>query len=76
MQQALEELCMDAVWRFYAESSLFGREVYAVGGQRGPSLCYFVPYLSAMQLFTPASPKDRSGSSRQEMKILSKHASL
>ncbi|GAX76531.1 hypothetical protein CEUSTIGMA_g3977.t1 [Chlamydomonas eustigma] len=63
MQQALEDLCMDAVWRFYAESSLFGREVYAVGGQRGPSLCYFVPYLSAMQLFTPASPKDRPGSS-------------
>jgi hypothetical protein len=30
----------------------------ARAGQRGPSLSYFVPFLSAMQLFVPASPGD------------------
>ena len=46
------------MWRFYQEASLYGREVYCLGGQRGPSLCYFVPYLSAMQLFTPTSIRE------------------
>ncbi|GFH20126.1 uncharacterized protein HaLaN_17201, partial [Haematococcus lacustris] len=55
--QALRSLTLDAVWRFYAEPSVYGREVYTLGGARGPSLCYFVPYLSAIQLFTAASPR-------------------
>jgi len=58
-EAALQSLCLEDVWRFYMEPSLYGREVYTLGGARGPSLCYFVPYLSAMQLFTPASSKDR-----------------
>ncbi|KAL6753153.1 hypothetical protein V8C86DRAFT_2733645 [Haematococcus lacustris] len=61
--QALRSLTLDAVWRFYAEPSVYGREVYTLGGARGPSLCYFVPYLSAIQLFTAASPRD-PGTSR------------
>jgi len=36
-------------------------QVYTLGGARGPSVSYFVPYLSAMQLFTPASSKVRIG---------------
>ena len=56
---AIRALSLDDVWRFYSEPSLYGREVYTLGGQRGPSLCYFVPYLSAIQLFTPAAgPED------------------
>ncbi len=54
----LEDLRLEDVWRFYQEPSLYGREVYTLGGTRGPSWSYFVPYLSAMQLFVPSSPKD------------------
>eukprot|EP00798_Chlamydomonas_sp_ICE-L_P015679 gene15679-21784_t len=57
-EQALQDLCLDDVWRFYLEPSIYGREVYTLGGSRGPSLCYFVPYLSAIQLFTPTTPRD------------------
>lgn len=32
-------------------------QVYTLGGARGPSLSYYVPYMSALQLFTPASAK-------------------
>ena len=50
--EALEALTLADVWRFYAEPSMVGREVATLGGARGPSAAYFVPYLSAMQLFT------------------------
>ncbi len=56
--QGLEELRLADVWRFYQEPSLYGREVYTLGGTRGPSWSYFVPYLSAVQLFVPTGPKD------------------
>lgn len=52
LDQALQDLSLDDVWRFYLEPSLYGREVYTLGGMRGPSLCYFVPYLSAIQVRT------------------------
>mmetsp|Transcript_28443 Transcript_28443/g.73206 ORF Transcript_28443/g.73206 Transcript_28443/m.73206 type:complete len:1057 (-) Transcript_28443:1360-4530(-) len=58
LEEALPSLSLEDVWRFYHDPSLHGREVYTLGGARGPSVSYFVPYLSAMQLFTPASPKD------------------
>ena len=61
--RALKDMVLDDIWSFYSEPSAYGREVYALGGVRGPSLCYFAPYLSAMQLFTPASPKDGQGES-------------
>jgi hypothetical protein len=56
--QGLEDLRLADVWRFYQEPSLYGREVYTLGGTRGPSWSYFVPYLSAVQLFVPTGPKD------------------
>lgn len=55
---AIRSLTLDDIWKFYHEPSLYGREVWTLGGQRGPSHAYFVPYLSAMQLFTPATPGD------------------
>jgi hypothetical protein len=42
------------LWSFFEDASMYGREVYTLGGSRGPSLAYFVPSLSAMQLFLPA----------------------
>ncbi len=42
------------VWSFFEDGSTYGKEVYTLGGGRGPSLAYFVPSLSAMQLFVAA----------------------
>ena len=36
------------------EASVFGKEVHTTGGSRGSSRAFFVPSLSAMQLFVPA----------------------
>jgi hypothetical protein len=45
------------VWSFYDEASIYGKEVFTMGGGRGPSLAYYVPSLSAMQLFVPMRPE-------------------
>ncbi|GMH45315.1 hypothetical protein BSKO_13272 [Bryopsis sp. KO-2023] len=52
-KEGVENLTLEDVWSFYYEPSMFGREVYIHGGMRGPSLAYFLPYLSAVQIFTP-----------------------
>ena len=49
------------VWSFYDEASIYGKEVFAMGGGRGPSLAYYVPSLSAMQLFLPVHPEAARG---------------
>lgn len=41
------------VWQWFLEPSLYGTEVLTLGGSRGPSVSYYVPYLSAMQLLLP-----------------------
>lgn len=41
------------LWQWYLEPSLYGTEVVTLGGSRGPSVSYYVPYLSAMQLLLP-----------------------
>ena len=43
--------CLQDVWDFYGEPSAFGAEVQTYSGHRGPSRAYFVPSLSAVQLF-------------------------
>jgi len=53
---AVADLRLSDLWNFFEHSSLFGLECAALGGPRGPSSCYFVPYLSAVHLFTPAGP--------------------
>ncbi|CAD7702911.1 unnamed protein product [Ostreobium quekettii] len=54
VEKALEDLKLADVWQFYYEPSMFGREVYILGGTRGPSMAYFLPYLSAVQIFLPS----------------------
>lgn len=49
------------MWSFYEEASVFGKEVHTTGGSRGPSRAFFVPSLSAMQLFVPDSGSQPSG---------------
>ena len=46
-------LRLSDVWRFYERPSVFGLECAALGGPRGPSNCYFVPYLSAVHIYNP-----------------------
>ncbi|KXZ52692.1 hypothetical protein GPECTOR_9g738 [Gonium pectorale] len=60
-QQALQELRLRDLWNFYFEPSLYGREVFTLGGHRGASNSYFVPYLSAIQIFMAAMPTDVVG---------------
>ena len=46
-------MCWQAhLWSFYGDASVFGKGIYTTGGSRGPSRAFFVPSLSAMQLFT------------------------
>lgn len=54
---ALATLTLADLWRFYEHSSAYGLECTALGGPRGPSNCYFVPYLSAVHLFSPVLPE-------------------
>lgn len=35
---------------------MYGTETVTLGGSRGPSVSYYVPYLSAMQLLLPSAP--------------------
>ena len=51
------------LWSFYEAASVFGKEVHTTGGSRGPSRAFFVPSLSAMQLFAPADSSAQSSSS-------------
>ncbi|DBA93021.1 TPA: hypothetical protein ACH3X2_003360 [Trebouxia sp. C0005] len=47
------QLTLGDLWQWYLEPSLYGTEVLTMGGSRGPSVSYYVPYLSAMQLLLP-----------------------
>lgn len=46
------------MWRWYEGPSTTGVEVPTVGGPRGPCTAHYLPYLSAVQLFVPASDGD------------------
>ena len=46
------------VWQSYDEASAYGQCVYTHGGSRGSSLAYFMPHLSAVQLFTSTPRTD------------------
>ena len=48
---SVANLTLSDVWKFYEQPSVFGLECPALGGPRGPSTCYFVPYLSAVHLY-------------------------
>eukprot|EP01026_Neomeris_dumetosa_P044489 TRINITY_DN3752_c0_g1_i4.p1 TRINITY_DN3752_c0_g1~~TRINITY_DN3752_c0_g1_i4.p1 ORF type:complete len:484 (-),score=69.89 TRINITY_DN3752_c0_g1_i4:1072-2316(-) len=56
--EAVSDIRLSELWEFYHQPSLYGREVFTAGGNRGASLAYYVPYLSAVQLFLSATPKD------------------
>lgn len=52
LQQVLESLTLKSVWDLFLEPSLWGTPVTTMGGPRGTSTAYYVPFMSAMQLFT------------------------
>ena len=53
------------LWQWFLEPSLYGTDVLTLGGSRGPSVSYYVPYLSAMQLLlpVPSPPQEQSAAS-------------
>lgn len=59
-QEAMDKLSLQDLWKFYYEASMLGKEVplqkhqeRELDNQNGPSSAYYLPYLSAMQLFVP-----------------------
>lgn len=54
------------LWQWYLEPSLYGTEIVTLGGSRGPSISYYVPYLSAMQLLLPLPPAAHTPSMQQQ----------
>lgn len=46
------DLTLADLWRCYEAPSMLGQECELLGGPAGPCTAYFVPYLSAVQLFT------------------------
>ena len=45
---------------------MYGTEIVTLGGSRGPSVSYYVPYLSAMQLLLPVPPAAHTPSMPQQ----------
>jgi len=50
---------------------LYGTEVLTLGGSRGPSVSYYVPFLSAMQLLLPVPSHDTPA--QQQSAAASRH---
>lgn len=48
------------LWRWYEGPSTLGCEIPTIGGPRGPATAYYLPYLSAIQLFVPATAADEA----------------
>ncbi|KAL4448173.1 hypothetical protein ABPG75_005392 [Micractinium tetrahymenae] len=56
----LQDLTLADLWRWYEGPSTVGCEVATIGGPRGPATAYYLPYLSAVQLFVPATANDEA----------------
>ena len=62
------------MWDFFRQPSLYGREILTHGGRRGPARAYYLPSLSAMQLFLPAEAPDGASAHRPRHQIYSHEA--
>lgn len=58
--EGFASLRLSDLWRCFDHSSAFGLECPTLGGARGPSNCYFVPFLSAVQIYEPVG-EDETG---------------
>lgn len=52
---SLKDLRMLDVWKHFERISAYGLRCSTLGGPRGASSSYFVPFLSSVQLFEPAN---------------------
>ncbi|KAK9848493.1 hypothetical protein WJX84_003196 [Apatococcus fuscideae] len=68
------ELCLADVWEFFRQPSLYGQEVMTLGGKRGLSQAYYLPSMSAMQLFLPAGAHEGIGAHRPPYQLYSHEA--
>eukprot|EP01025_Chloroclados_australasicus_P000110 TRINITY_DN10051_c0_g1_i8.p2 TRINITY_DN10051_c0_g1~~TRINITY_DN10051_c0_g1_i8.p2 ORF type:complete len:146 (-),score=8.19 TRINITY_DN10051_c0_g1_i8:100-537(-) len=62
--QSVLDIRLRDLWKFYEAPSYYGQEIFTLGGSRGPSEAYYLPYLSAIQLFIPASDTDQNSRKR------------
>ncbi len=62
------------MWAFFDRPSMYGQEIATQGGKRGPARAYYLPSLSAMQLFLPAEAPNSSDSSRPLHQIYCREA--
>lgn len=62
------------VWEFFRRSGLYGQEIATHGGKRGPACAYYLPSLSAMQLFLPAEAHDGIPAHRPHHQLYSHEA--
>lgn len=67
--EAIADLRLSDVWSFYEQPSAFGLECLTLGGPGGPSNCYFVPFLSALQLFEPVASVNKTENKEYENSI-------
>lgn len=51
LRRAAERLTLQDLWNWYLRPSLFGREVITLGGGSTESRAFFIPFVSAMQLY-------------------------
>lgn len=66
--------CQADVWEFFHQPGLYGQEVVTEGGRRGPARAYYLPSLSAMQLFLPAKAHDGVSAHRPRHQLYSHDA--
>eukprot|EP00873_Tetraselmis_striata_P034540 jgi/Tetstr1/454804/TSEL_041684.t1 len=64
LPRAAQQPTMERVWDWFNEPSVFGQGVYTMGGTRGASMSYYVPFISAIRLFTPHCAKDVAAGDR------------
>jgi hypothetical protein len=55
---SLRDLKLLDVWKYFERISANGIKCPTLGGPRGPSTCFFVPFLSSVQIFEPTHESD------------------
>lgn len=70
--KSLANLKLQDIWAFFEKPSALGLECPVLGGPRGPSTAYFVPFLSSVQLFEPLADvmnEEQKGGENDEAQI-------
>jgi hypothetical protein len=55
---SLKDFRLLDVWKHFEKASAFGMKCPTLGGPRGPSTCYFVPFLSCVHIYESVDASD------------------